>query len=181
MVISSLDTASSTSWLKNKPGQTSAQKSATANPSNEATEHQLTTSLAADIKVEEKQQGQQQQDEPEQQLATPPASRAQTVSHRAAEQEAGSPDFTLELSTSNSKAVAGPSQPEATSESRRAKLPYTFNFGIRRPLTLQVAMNRPMLGNTNPATANQAIQQTFDLAATNRLPYEKGSQLNLLA
>lgn len=62
---------------------------------------------------------------------------------------------------------------------KRPALPITFSFGVRRPLTLAIAMRHPILEGKQPTTTAQAILDTFDLAATNRLPYIKGSEINL--
>lgn len=94
------------------------------------------------------------------------------------------PDFTLNLKSQDSKNTA----PEAFTHSEEARhgrkrppLPFTFGFGIRRPMAIAVAMRQPIFGNESPLSAAQAITETFDLAATNRLPYERGSQLSLVA
>lgn len=97
-------------------------------------------------------------------------------------------DFTLELSSNSSADNAQArdtdnfTHPEEARYGRkRPELPFTFGFGVRRPMALAVMMRHPILGQDAPATANQAIQDTFDLAATNRLPYGKGSQFYLAA
>ena len=186
MVISSLDTASSSSWLKNKPGQTGATKSSTPGANLAAREAAVPVLPSALPEVESKREQQQQQQRPsEEELATATAARPATAVESTG-LAATRPDFTLKLSSQEASNPAVNHQTTlaskaATEAPKRAKLPYTFNFGIRRPQALQVVMNRPLLGNAYPANFGQAIQQTLDLAATNRLPYEKGRRINLLA
>ncbi|HKM14361.1 MAG TPA: hypothetical protein VJY63_00350 [Marinospirillum sp.] len=64
---------------------------------------------------------------------------------------------------------------------KRPLLPITFSFGIRRSKAVAVAMRYPLLGGKQPTTFYQAILDTFDLAATNRLPYFKGTEVNVAA
>ncbi|MBE0508831.1 MAG: hypothetical protein IBX50_19270 [Marinospirillum sp.] len=94
------------------------------------------------------------------------------------------PDFTLSLKSQDNKGTT----PEAFTHSEEARhgrkrppLPFTFGFGIRRPMAIAVAMRQPIFGNESPLSAAQAIGETLDLAATNRLPYVRGSQLSLVA
>lgn len=101
------------------------------------------------------------------------------------------PDFALELTTktpatenteSPAAVVETPVYPEEARHGRkRPPLPFTFAFGIRRPMTVAVMMRHPILGADAPENRIQAIQDTLDLAATNRLPYQKGAQLSLVA
>lgn len=99
------------------------------------------------------------------------------------------PDFTLELSDNQTAEATQTDQSrntathpeEARHGRKRPALPFTFGFGIRRPIAVAVMMRHPILGQEAPGTAAQAIQDTLDLAATNRLPYTKGSQLYLAA
>lgn len=64
---------------------------------------------------------------------------------------------------------------------KRPMLPITFSFGIRRSKAVAVAMRYPLLGGQQPTSFYQAILDTFDLAATNRLPYFKGTEVNVAA
>lgn len=96
----------------------------------------------------------------------------------------GYPDYTLELSSK----LGPPSTPatnlkpdEIRFGRKRPILPITFSFGIRRSQAVAVAMRHPLLDGKQPTTANQAIIDTFDLAATNRLPYVKGTKINIAA
>ena len=96
----------------------------------------------------------------------------------------GYPDYTLELSSKmgSSSAPATDLKPDEIRFGRkRPILPVTFSFGIRRSQAVAVAMRHPLLDGKQPTTANQAILDTFDLAATNRLPYVKGTGINIAA
>lgn len=94
------------------------------------------------------------------------------------------PDYTLELNDTahlkaEIKAKVNLKPDEVRFGRKRPALPITFSFGVRRPLTLAIAMRHPILEGKQPTTTAQAILDTFDLAATNRLPYIKGSEINL--
>lgn len=94
------------------------------------------------------------------------------------------PDFSLNLKSQDNSGLKNESfthSEEARHGRKRPPLPFTFGFGIRRPMAIAVAMRQPIFGNESPLSAAQAITETFDLAATNRLPYERGSQLSLVA
>lgn len=96
----------------------------------------------------------------------------------------GYPDFTLTLNNQESGSTTPEhftNSEEARHGRRRPPLPFTFGFGIRRPMAIAVAMRQPIFGTESPLSAAQAISETFDLAATNRLPYVRGSQLSLVA
>lgn len=68
---------------------------------------------------------------------------------------------------------------EISNGRKRPALPLTFSFGVRRPLNLAIALRHPVLDANTNLTPAQAVLNTLDLAATNRLPYLKGSSLNL--
>jgi hypothetical protein len=94
------------------------------------------------------------------------------------------PDFTLNLKSQDTVTTSAEHfthSEEARHGRKRPPLPFTFGFGIRRPMAIAVAMRQPIFGTESPASAAQAIGQTLDLAATNRLPYVRGSQLSLVA
>lgn len=96
----------------------------------------------------------------------------------------GYPDYTLELSSkmgSSSVPAIDLKPDEIRFGRKRPTLPITFSFGIRRSQAVAVAMRHPLLDGKQPSTANQAILDTFDLAATNRLPYVKGTGINIAA
>ncbi|MFK7161300.1 hypothetical protein V6U78_09655 [Marinospirillum sp. MEB164] len=57
----------------------------------------------------------------------------------------------------------------------RPPLPISFAFGIPRPRAVAVMMRHPIVGNEAPASRAQAILETLQLAATDRLPYLKGA------
>lgn len=97
------------------------------------------------------------------------------------------PDYTLALSelsnqTSVSLIPAADLKPDEIRFGRkRPDLPITFSFGIRRSQAVAVAMRYPLLEGKQPTTAAQAILDTLDLAATNRLPYVKGARIHIAA
>lgn len=107
------------------------------------------------------------------------------------DEASSAPDFKVELTGKTPEieqaetpvlAVEAPVYPEEARHGRkRPVLPFTFAFGVRRPMAVAVMMRNPILGADAPENRNQAIQDTLDLAATNRLPYLKGAQLNLVA
>ncbi|SFB81096.1 hypothetical protein SAMN05660443_0272 [Marinospirillum celere] len=190
MVIPSIDSGSSTSLAKNRgTAQASGLKNAAANRAPKL--NQEVSETKNHLHIEEKPTSDQQPSGL--QLLDDTAFEASSTDDPQdladARKEANAqPDFTLELSGQNSELAAATQIDQTAKDSRadqqgqqRAKLPYTFNFGIRRPMAIAVAMSKPQLGNQNPASANEAIQQTLDLAATNRLPYERGSQISLVA
>jgi|GEM_PF-1665094 hypothetical protein len=188
MVLPSVDT-SSNSWAKHKPGQTTdAAKPLTA---NKLSEQDTADKQETHLRIQEKKQPSEQESG-----LKPLADETFSASSHAndeedvatAQQNAGStPDFTLELTGPSFKEpqVAASRLQKTTQDSKgsneRPELPYTFSFGVRRPFAIAVAMSKPLLGNEAPTSFSQAIQQTLDLAATNRLPYEKGNQISLVA
>lgn len=95
------------------------------------------------------------------------------------------PDYTLELTHSKTQSpLIKPAElrPDEIRHGRkRPALPLTFGFGLRRSQAVAVAMRYPLLEGRQPSSAAQAILDTLDLAATNRLPYIKGSAINLAA
>ncbi len=103
----------------------------------------------------------------------------------ASEHNNNSSDYTLALShqtSASSTPTATDLKPDEIRFGRkRPDLPITFSFGIRRSQAVAVAMRHPLLEGKQPTTANQAILDTFDLAATNRLPYAKGTGINIAA
>jgi len=184
MVIPTADTSTSNSWSKQKPGQTAAV--AKPSKSGQLSAQEVTSQHKSHLVVEEKQAKTDQ--EPG---LKPPldeqAPHLELTADTAGEASAKAlPDFTLDLHTSQPEVPPSArskttQQVEPKDPQERPQLPYTFNFGIRRPYALAVAMSQPLLGNKTPESPSQAVQQTLDLAATNRLPYEKGSQVNLAA
>lgn len=181
MVIPSVDSSSS-SWVKHKPGQaSSAVKPQAANKPLELD----STDKENHLRIEEKKQSPEQ--EPGlKSLADETFSASSSLDELNIDADLGSPDFTLELTSPKIQEPQLPAQQQKTATAtkdpdERPNLPYTFNFGIRRPLSVAVAMSKPLLGNEAPANFSQAIQQTLDLAATNRLPYQQGSQISLVA
>jgi len=186
MVLPSVDMASN-SWAKHKPGQTSnVAKPLTANKLAEQGTHDKPE---AHLRVEEKKQSSEQESglKPLADETFSASSSDEQEAPPAQQQASSTPDFTLELTGPSFKEpqLATP-QPDKASPSpkdpnERPELPYTFSFGIRRPMSVAVAMSKPLVGNELPASFSQAIQQTLDLAATNRLPYEKGAQMSLVA
>jgi len=95
------------------------------------------------------------------------------------------PDFTLDLK-SGSNTSSTPTTTELKPDEirygrKRPPLPITFRFGLRRPQAVAVAMRYQLLEGKQPDTPAQAILDTFDLAATNRLPYNKGAEISLVA
>lgn len=105
--------------------------------------------------------------------------------HFSVSAENAYPDFTLELSHTDNPPVSS-TPPELKPDEvrygrKRPPLPISFSFGLRRPQAVAVAMRHPLIGSQAPSTGAQAILDTFDLAATNRLPYVKGSGLSLAA
>ena len=150
----------------------------------------LTGTRAPDLppqqRIEEKPSSQQQDSNLEQDSDPVQPAAGLSAPQAAAPTSDDSPDYTLAISAQATQPKhAEPAKPTSSansdSQSKRVPLPYTFNFGVRRPQALAVAMNRPQLGNQTPETPNQAIQQTFDLAATNAWPYALGSKVNLVA
>lgn len=94
------------------------------------------------------------------------------------------PDFTVDFNSSNSAvapAIAELKPDEIRYGRKRPPLPIIFSFGLRRPQAVAVAMRHPLLEGQQPSTAAQAILDTLDLAATNRLPYIKGTEISLVA
>ncbi|NLW04065.1 MAG: hypothetical protein GX029_02390 [Pseudomonadaceae bacterium] len=94
------------------------------------------------------------------------------------------PDYTLEINNKNSSfstPTTNLKPDEVRFGRKRPPLPVSFGFGLRRLQAVAVAMRHPLLEGKQPSTAAQAILDTFDLAATNRLPYIKGSGINLAA
>lgn len=93
------------------------------------------------------------------------------------------PDYTLELSSKDGTSAknAGLRPDEIRFGRKRPPLPVTFSFGIPRSQAVAVAMRQPLLDGKQPTNAYQAILDTFDLAATNRLPYVKGTEINIRA
>lgn len=156
-----------------------------------ATKQQLTTNLPAPEPMQNSELNQtlatqkEQEDSQEKQQHSNKTAETTALTEEANTQGAN-PDFTLNLSsaqesTNPHKATAELKPDEIRYGRRRPNLPLSFNFGMRRPLAVEVIMRRPVLGSMPPATSALAIQDSFDLAATNRLPYLKGSGLHLIA
>ncbi|MDR9467477.1 hypothetical protein [Marinospirillum sp.] len=187
MVLPSVDNSSG-SWAKHKPGQAAD----TAKPltANKLSEQDAADKQETHLRIQEKKQPAERESglKP---LADETFSASSNTSDEedvtAAQQTGNTPDFTLELTSPSFKepqlAASRPQKNTQDSKdaSERPALPYTFSFGVRRPFAIAVAMSKPLLGNEAPSSFSQAIQQTLDLAATNRLPYEKGGQISLVA
>lgn len=127
-------------------------------------------------KIDDKAAKQTKQPEPLQELAETTFSTDSNTSY---------PDFTVDLNsslTSTSIPSAIELKPDEIRYGRkRPPLPISFSFGLRRPQAVAVAMRYQLLEGKQPVTAAQAILDTFDLAATNRLPYNKGTEISLVA
>lgn len=127
-------------------------------------------------KIDDKTSKQTKQQEPLQELAETTFSTNSNTSY---------PDFTVDLNSSLNKSSTPPAvelKPDEVRYGRkRPSLPISFSFALRRPQAVAVAMRYPLLEGKQPATAAQAILDTFDLAATNRLPYNKGAEISLVA
>lgn len=191
MVVPSIDTGSQSSWPKGRSTPTAGTSRSqlppgTSTPPSEALESKQPAPTQEKQQPETEQKGLQLLDED----TFNGSSGSDTEDLLAARQDAQQqqPDYTLELSGTDEHLAAAAKMDfavnKASSEKsgdERAQLPYTFKFGMPRPQALAVVMSKPQLGNQPLTNAQEAIQQTLDLAATNRLPYEKGSQVSLVA
>jgi len=150
------------------------------NRQKKATASQLppeeTTKNKANEKIDDKSSKQAKQQESLKELAE---------NHFSTDSNSNYPDFTVDLSSSvnePSTSSANELKPDEIRYGRkRPPLPITFRFGLRRPQAVAVAMRYQLLEGKQPDTPAQAILDTFDLAATNRLPYNKGNEISLVA
>ncbi|WP_114416260.1 hypothetical protein [Marinospirillum perlucidum] len=186
MVISSVDT-SSNAWAKQKTGANPSIASRTLDTEASREGQPLHAENEGYIRIEEKKQ-----DEQAQQGLKPLTDETFSASTSLNDEddlqalnETTSPDFTLSLHGVSFEEpqvfLPETTRPPQKPADQRPELPFTFSFGMRRPLAVAVAMSHPLIGNSSPVSPAEAIQQTLDLAATNRLPYDKGEQITLVA
>lgn len=177
MLLPSIENATASTPSRQKKTATSEQPSA-SDVQKTTNENQLkqTTDYPAIEKTDDKTSKQSKQQQPLQALAESTFSTSSNTSY---------PDYTVELnaspSTSTGSSATDLKPDEVRYGRKRPALPISFSFGLRRPQAVAVAMRYPLLEGKQPSTAAQAVGDTFDLAATNRLPYNKGTGISLAA
>ncbi|GLR64771.1 hypothetical protein [Marinospirillum insulare] len=181
MLVPTIDNTSGTPLNRQKKAATSElmPTSSMKTAANESPTKQLTASSTPE-KIDDKTPKQEKEPKPleEKPLQELPESTFST------EANSRYPDYTVELKSSSgttSAPMLDPKPDEIRYGRKRPSLPMTFSFGLRRPQAVAVAMRHPLLEGKQPTTAAQAILDTLDLAATNRLPYIKGTEVSLVA
>lgn len=182
MLLPSVEKTSST--VLNRQKKTVAANAVPTSSNPQATDESQTKQKVQHRRIENIQDKNTEQPQAQQEIPQALAAPLEETSFSTASTHSYS-DFTLDLnSTSNTKTKPTPKdyKPDELRYGRkRPPLPVTFSFGVRRPQAVAVAMRHPLLEGKQPTTAAQAILDTLDLAATNRLPYTKGSGLSLVA
>lgn len=113
--------------------------------------------------------------------ASPAAARQEVQTTPLAPQQENEALFWSQLAFSDTEAKENQEEESPVLDYRtnekqfRPPLPISFYFGIPRPRSVAVMMRHPIVGNEPPASRAQAILETLQLAATDRLPYFKGA------